>query len=256
MRKKKKFKAKKPLLFRMFKNTILKIFIKKPKFIYLGDKIEDGSIIVSNHVGTAVPLKLECYFKQPFRFWGAHQMNQNLFKVYGYQSKVYYHQKKHWNLFAARMFCLIAAPLTWCFYRGLRLISTYTDTRFRRTLEESIDTIKHGQSVVIFPEDSSNGYLDEVQSFYSGFVMLARILYKQGIDASIHAMYYNKYEKTFVIDKAIKYSEFVNSGLSQDEIAKKLCDRTNEIAGFISGKEETTTGEAMDEDVEIATQEN
>lgn len=230
--KKKKFKAKRPLLFRGFK-YILKLFIKKPKFVYIGEKVEDGSLIVSNHVGTAVPLKLECYFKQPFRFWGAYQMNGNIFKVYGYLSKVYYHQKKHWNLFLARLFCIIAAPLTWCFYRGLRLISTYPDVRLRRTLEESMETIKHNQSVVIFPEDSSNGYLDELTTFFSGFVMLAKMLYKRGIDIPIHAMYYNKYTKTFIIDNPIKYSELINSGLTQDEIARKLCDRANELPKLI-----------------------
>ena len=128
--------------------TFMKLFIKKPQFKYLGDKIEDGSLILSNHVGTSAPLALELYLKQPIRFWGAWQMNGNLFQLYGYQSKIFYHEKKHWNLFLARLFCIIASPLTWIFYRGLRLIPTYKDSRLRKTRARSIDAIKNKESEV------------------------------------------------------------------------------------------------------------
>ena len=44
--------------------------------------------------------------------------------MYKYQTRVYYHEKKHWNLHLARLFCLLASPLTNLFYKGLNLIST------------------------------------------------------------------------------------------------------------------------------------
>ena len=95
---------------------VMKIRYKKPKFIYLGQEISNGSIILSNHEGTDAPMSFEIYGNKPIRFWGSHEMNSGLIKMYKYQSKVYYHEKKHWNLFAARMFCLIASPLTNLFY--------------------------------------------------------------------------------------------------------------------------------------------
>jgi hypothetical protein len=208
----------------------MKIFIKKPQFKYIGERIEDGSLILSNHVGTSAPLALELYLKQPIRFWGAWQMNGNLFQVYGYQTKTYYHEKKHWNLFLARLFCIIASPLTWIFYRGLRLIPTYKDSRLRKTLSKSIDAIKNKESVVIFPEDSAKGYLDKLEGFFAGFVLLAKMCMKEGIDLPIHLAYYKKKEKVYVIDKKIMFSELVGSGLSQEQIAEKLCNRVNELA--------------------------
>ena len=39
--------------------------------------------------------------------------------------------------FLARLFCLLASPLTFLFYKGLNLISTYKDSRLKITLEES-----------------------------------------------------------------------------------------------------------------------
>jgi hypothetical protein len=208
----------------------MKLFIKKPQYKYVGDKIEDGSLILSNHVGTSAPLALELYLKQPVRFWGAWQMNGNLFQVYGYQTKTYYHEKKHWNLFLARLFCIIASPLTWIFYRGLRLIPTYKDSRLRKTLSMSIEAIKNKENVVIFPEDSAKGYLDKLEGFFAGFVLLAKMCLKEGIDLPIHLAYYKKKDKVYVVDKKILFSELVNMGLSQEQIAEKLCNRVNELA--------------------------
>ena len=211
--------------------------IKKTQFKYVGEKVEDGSLILSNHVGTSAPLALELYFKQPIRFWGAWQMNSNLFHVYGYLSKTYYHEKKHWNLFGARLFCIIAAPLTWIFYRGLRLIPTYKDSRLRKTISKSIDAIKNKETVVIFPEDSSKGYLDKLEGFFAGFVLLAKMCLKEGIDLPIHLAYYKKKDKVYVIDKKLMFSELVNSGLTQEQITEKLCNRVNELSELTFDKE-------------------
>lgn len=236
MKKDKTKKRNRSLIFRGF-TAFMKLFIKKPEFKYVGDKIEDGSLILSNHVGTSAPLALELYLKQPVRFWGAWQMNGNLFQVYGYQSKIYYHEKKHWNLFLARLFCIIASPLTWLFYRGLRLIPTYKDSRLRKTLSMSVDAIKNKENVVIFPENSAKGYLDKLEGFFAGFVLLAKLCMKEGIDLSIHLAYYKKSEKVYVIDKKIMFSELINSRLTQDEIAEKLCNRVNELADLATNNE-------------------
>ncbi|MBQ8761753.1 MAG: 1-acyl-sn-glycerol-3-phosphate acyltransferase, partial [Clostridia bacterium] len=195
----------------------------------LGEEIKDGSIVLSNHVGKTAPLKLECYLKKPFRFWGAHEMNEGFKALYKYQSEVFYHQKQHWNLTKARIFCCVAAPLTYMFYSGLNLISTYKDVRFRKTIDESVETLEKNQTVIIFPEDSSEGYLDELKSFYSGFVVLANTCYKKGMDLPIYVMYYRKKEKTFVVDKPILYSELIKEGVDKDKIAEKLCNRANEL---------------------------
>ena len=72
----------------------------------------------------------------------------------------------------------IASPLTNLFYKGLNLISIYHDGRLRKTIEESITAIKdNGENIVIFPEDSGEGYSDELKGFYAGFVLLQYVIY-------------------------------------------------------------------------------
>lgn len=127
--------------------------------------------------GTDVPMALEIYADFPVRMWGTAEMNSGLKKLYKYQTRIYYHEKKHWNLRLARVFCLLASPLTNLFYKGLNLISTYQDARFKTTIKESVDAIiNKKENLVIFPEKSREGYVSEMKEFYAGFVILAQRL--------------------------------------------------------------------------------
>ena len=156
-------------------------------------------------------------------------MNSGLKKMYAYQSKVFYHEKRHWNLFLARMFCLIASPLTNMFYKGLNLISTYQDARLRITLKESVDALNKGHNLVIYPEISDKGYLKELEGFHEGFDVLFDYCLKNNIDAPVFVSYYQVENKTYVFDKPIKISELKNMNLSRKELADYLCNRCNEL---------------------------
>ncbi len=214
--------------FRILKK-LMKSRYKEPAFIYLGEKITTGGLILSNHEGTDAPMSFEIYHDAPIRMWGAGEMNSGLIKLYKYQTRVYYHEKKHWNIHLARLFCLIASPLTHLFYSGLNLISTWHDARFAKTLRESIDAIKEGYNIVVYPENSAKGYLAELEGFHEGFVMLADVCRRRGIDLPIYVTYFRKSDLVYIIDKPIMYSELTKNGASRDEIAKRLCERCNEL---------------------------
>ena len=223
------------LWFKAFKKLLVGRY-KEPRFLYLGEKFRAGSIIVSNHEGTDAPLSLELYCDQPLRMWGAAEMNSGLISMYRYQTRVYYHEKKHWNIWLARLFCLLACPLTNLFYKGLNLISTYRDVRFRRTLRESLAAMEQGESIVVFPEDSKNGYLPQLEGFFEGFVMLAEVAYRRGIDTPIYVTYFKKKELVYVIDAPVMYSALVAGGATRTEIATRLLNRCNQL-----GRLETAT---------------
>lgn len=214
--------------FRLLKQ-IMKVRYSRPAFIYLGEQFSSGAIILSNHEGTDAPMSLEIYNPAPIRMWGAHEMNSGLVKMYKYQTQVYYHEKKGWNLHLARLFCLIATPLTNLFYKGLNLISTYRDSRLRKTIRESISAIEEGQNIVIYPEDSTNGYLEQLEGFHAGFVLLCESLKKKGIDVPIFVTYFKKNDKVYVVDKPILYSQLSAECATKEEIAGKLVARCNEL---------------------------
>ena len=202
----------------------------KPTFRYIDcEGFVKAGILLSNHEGTDAPMSLEIYGDVPIRMWGAHEMNSGLIKMYKYQTRVYYHEKKHWNLHLARLFCLLASPLTNLFYKGLNLISTYRDGRFLKTLRESVATIKAGQTVVIYPEVSDNGYLPQLEGFHEGFAMLGELCARNGIDVPVQVAYFNKATHTYIVDKPTYWSELKKTCSDRAEIAKKLLARCNEI---------------------------
>ena len=174
-------------------------------------------------------MSLEIYGDTPVRMWGSYEMNSGLIKLYKYQTRIYYHEKKHWNLHLARLFCLIASPLTWLFYSGFDLISIYRGTGLVKTLRESVKAIENGDNVVIFPEDSTNGYLSELEGFHGGFVLLAELCHRKGIDVPIYVSYFRKSDLTYIFDAPIMYSELLSKYGTREEIAKYLCARCNEI---------------------------
>lgn len=241
--KKKKFRQKRKLWFRGMKR-FLRLFYKKPEFIYLGEKPSHGAIILSNHEGSKSPVTMEIHAEFPIRMWGVWEMNSGFKQLYKYQTRTYYHQKHGWNLHLARLFCLLASPLTNLFYRGLRLISSYNDARFFKTVTESIKVIKEDkENIVIFPEDSSEGYFKELKSFYPGFIVLAQSLYKDGIDVPIYVAYFKPKEKKFIFDAPILYSELKSICGTKEEMANYLLKRCNALGNMKEGEGETLPGQ-------------
>lgn len=203
---------------------------KAPQFIFLdGKEFENGSLILSNHEGTDAPMSLEMYLDKPMRMWGAHEMNSGLIKMYKYQTRVYYHEKKHWNLHLARLFCLLASPLTNLFYKGFNLISTYRDARFIKTMRESLEAVKNGESIVVYPEDSAKGYLAQLEGFFAGFAVFAEHALKRGVDLPIVVSYFRKEQKIFVFDKPIKYSNLIAEYGNKEKVIEYLLNRCNEL---------------------------
>ena len=230
-------KKRRKLWFKCLKG-IMRIRYKRPAFVYLdGKPFQNGSLILSNHEGTDAPMSLEIYNPCPTRMWGAHEMNSGLKKMYQYQTKVYYHEKKHWKLGSARAFCLIASPLTNLFYKGLNLISTYQDARLVKTIKESIEAIKKGQCVVIYPEDSTNGYLEKLEGFHPGFLLLAVSCMKRGIDLPIYVTYFRKKDKVFVVDKPVLYSTLCEKFKTREAISAHLLARCNALGQMPFDKE-------------------
>ena len=226
---KKKFRQDRKLWFRAFKQLI-KLRYKRPDFVYLGEKPENGSIILSNHLGAASPLNLEVYADFPVRMWGTYEMNSGFSKLYKYQTRVYYNQKRHWNLHLARLFCLIASPLTYLFYKGLNLISTYPDSRLLKSIKESVNAVcEKGENIVIYPENSDNGYFKVLDRFHAGFVLLAEALKKLGKDVKIFVAYFRKKERKFIFDKPVLFSELKAKFTDRSEMADYLLQRCNAL---------------------------
>ncbi len=217
-----------------FVKSIVRIFIKKPNIINLNEEeIEAGSIIISNHVGALGPVKHELYLDVPFHFWGTYKMNSGLKQRYKYLSYEYYHLKHKNSLRKAKIKAFFLTPLMGMFYRGMGLILTYPDMRLKETIKTSINFLKNGKSILIFPEDSVDGYFDDVRHYFPGFLILAKeYVRKEKKDIKIYNLLFDKHSNTIVIDKYINYLEYPdrnNYRLQAENLLKRAMELKNEI---------------------------
>ena len=89
--------------------------------------------------------------------------------------------------------------------------------------------LKEGQNVVIFPEDATKGYLAELEGFFQGFVMLAEVCHRRGMDVPIFVTYFKKKDLVYMVDAPVMYSELIKDGATREQIAQRLLDRCNEL---------------------------
>ena len=208
---------------------ILKIFKRKPKFVFLGEGFSEQAIYLSNHVAAQGPLTYELYFPKAFRFWGIHSMTEGFREKYKYLSTTYFQGKKHFPAFIAKFISIFATPVMAVFYWGINLLPTYQDARLAKTINKSLEILKNNQAIIIFPENSSDGYHDILKEYFAGFYLLAKKAFERGMDLPIYNMYYQNKNRRVIVDNPIRYSELLAMNLTKDEIAEMFRVRANEL---------------------------
>ena len=209
---------------------LVKILYHRPKMVFLGDEFNDGPFLfIVNHCGTKTPPKIECYFPRDFYMWGTYEMTLGLKSVHHYLVHTFYHQKKKWPLLFAAIVGTIFAPFANMFYQGMRIIPTYRDSRFMLAIKNSINVIKKGKAIIIYPEDSTYGYKDEIEDFFSGYLTFCRLALRRGFDLPIYVGYYNRKKNRMIVDKAILYSDLLKQYNNDNEISEALRKRMNEL---------------------------
>ena len=211
-----------PFKFAWFINRII---IRKPKIKFLFDNKDfpdEPVMVLANHVGKKVPVKFEQHYPRDFMMWGTYEMTEGFKAVHKYLRTTYYHEKKHFPKWFAWFVATLAAPFANMFYVGMRIIPTYPDARLMNTMRLSTKVFESGKDIVIYPEDSTHGYDDEIKRFFPGFVTLLDFLYNKGHDVPVYVTYYNRKDNTFYINYAIKYSELKKKYSSNEEIAEQM----------------------------------
>ena len=206
----KKFKVKKKFgPFDRFLRRLCWIVKKKPQIINLNEEaLPKQCMMIGNHNGAGGPFTLRTFMKENFMSWGAHQMTEGFFSRRRYLYYIFYRQKLGYGKIRSWLFSLgfgIFSPLP---YRAAGTIPIYYDARLRRTFEYSVQCIEQDVPVMIYPEDSNDGYKDVIEKFLPGFLQLSKIYYKKhGVDLPIYTVHYNRDPKKIVIGKPLCYRE-------------------------------------------------
>ena len=147
---------------------------------------------------------------------------------WNYLYHVFYRQKLHWGKFRAFIVATLFAIISKWLYNSVGLIGTYQDARFFGSLKNSVSVLNENLSIVIYPEDSSEGYFDRAQSFHKGFIQLAKLFKRrEGEDLPVYSVYYDKRKNTFFVDKPLYINKMLEEGMTEDEISALFVEKNN-----------------------------
>lgn len=208
---------------------ILRLFIRVKVENRVGE-LPDKAIIIGNHSAKSGPIAYELYYPKFNVTWGAHEMLGNYKSRYLYLRNIFYIQKQGRGKVYATLKSAFEAIFSKMFYKGIKVLPTYTDMRFLYTVRNSTAVLDDGASLLIFPEDSNDGYRDELVAAYPGFVMLAEQYFiKTAEDLPIIPVYFHKASKKIIIDTPETVEELKKQGLSRTEIVNHFMERINKL---------------------------
>ena len=209
---------------------VLRGIFKRPEIVSLSGELPRRALFVANHAAMFGPVIYNLYMPTSIAPWGAYPMTEGYKSRYNYLRNVYFIQKRHKSKFAATCLASFEAALSIYFYRGLRVIPSYNDNRFIKTIRISYEMLENDISVMVFPEDSDEGYHEVLTDFYAGFVELAKYYrMKKGEDLPIYPVYYHDKKKILVIGMPSKLTEYTDRGMNRKEIATNFCQQVNDL---------------------------
>ena len=235
---KKKLKVNKPFkvpsrkhrVFRIVKRVLRK-FVGKYEIINEAGDIPEKCLLVGNHAGKSGPLHYELYLPVYHAKWGAHEMLGGYVSRFKYLKNVLYMQKLALKKGKATRKALFEAIFSKRIYRGMKIMSTYPDARIMHTIKDSITALDSNMALMIYPEDSTNGYDDTPKKFLPGFSFIAERYYKlRGEDLPVYSVYMSIAKKKIIIGSTPTYiNELKSEGMSREEIAEKLRTSVNDL---------------------------
>lgn len=210
---------------------LVKLFKRKPKIFNLNtEPFKEPCIIISNHSGASGPLTMALYYPQFFIPWGTHAMTGRYKARWNYLYHVFYQQKLGYRKFRSFILATSFGIVSKMLYNGMQLIPTYEDLRFKDTINLSVAHLNNGSNILVFPEDSNNGYHENLLSYHSGFVFLWQEYFKRTeIDLPIYPVYYHKRKGAMVIGPKTYITPLIADGLSRDQIAEFFKNLTNDL---------------------------
>jgi len=188
---------------------IIKTFRTTPKLIIKTNSLPKSAIFIANHSGAAGPLTLSIYFPKYLVPWGAYPMTGHYFMRWKYLYFTFYRQKLGYNKFRSIFLATLFGLVSKIIYNGVKLIPTYPDARLKTTIKKSIEHLDVNNSLIIFPEDSNDGYKTEIEAFHSGFVFLAKKYYQEKQShIPIIPIFYQKESQEIRVGKSYTLADF------------------------------------------------
>lgn len=201
--KKNKNKKKKPLL--RFLESIVRLFYKKREFVGTENFPDEACIFIGNHSQAHAPLTCELYFPLKKRIWCVGQLMEYK-EIPNHAYNDFWGGKPKWCRWFYKLLAYLITPLAHYIFTNTDTLPVYRDMRIVKTFKKTVETLKEGENVVIFPE-SHVKYNEIVNEFHDRFIDCAKLYYANTKKRVAFVPMYNAPElKTVIFGKPIYYS--------------------------------------------------
>lgn len=210
---------------------IAKVIFPKRKMVYevLPDS-EETSIYCCNHSGAIGPTNMTLWFDRPQRTWIiSYIFDKEVSTNFVFHDFLYARGRK------CKWFWRGLAAVTAFFVRPMlemqNAIKVYkASARARETFDDTVNALKEGNNVVIFPE-SPTKFSEYINDFYDGFAQVGKYYYDAtGKCLKFYPTYVGAHLKTINVGKPIVYDPTKSPKENRQEIANYLRDSIDTIA--------------------------
>lgn len=207
------------------------VWLFSPKYRIEGrDKLPEGAcVIVGNHSHMYGPIAAELYTPGKHMTWCAGQMMQ-WEEAASYAYTDFWSDKPRGIRWFYKLLSHLIVPLSVLIFNNAHTIPVYHDTRLIKTYRDSIDALRAGAKVVIFPE-SLQEHNQIVHAFQDKFVDLARFYYKKtGTALQFVPLYLAPSLKTVFYGEPISFHPEAPIAEERKRICAELADSITELA--------------------------
>ena len=169
-------RARDPLLFRLICRTVRLV---SPKYTLSGTENfpPEPCVIVGNHCQMYGPIAAELYMPRPRYTWCiGEMMNRKEVPAYAFQD--FWSMKPRRRQWFYRLLSHLIAPLCEYVFTHARTIPVRHDARVMTTFRQSVERLKEGADIVIFPE-RNQPYNTILCRFQEHFADLARLYWRK-----------------------------------------------------------------------------
>ena len=220
-----------PLLYRLL-YRVIRFFSPKYKLSGTENLPPEPCIIVGNHCQMYGPIAAEMYMPRAHYIWCiGEMMNRKEVPAYAFQD--FWSMKPRRIRWLYRLLSHLIAPLAEYIFTHAHTIPVYRDARVMTTFRQSVDRLKEGADVVLFPEKNEpyNGILWEFQEHFAD---LARLYYRRtGTAVCFVPMYTAPRLSSIHFGEPVRYNPEADAAEERLRICRAMQESISDLASAL-----------------------
>ncbi len=202
----------------------VKLFLPKQKTVWHGEKPSKPAVFVCNHARTFGPLAMMSRFElyKQSRPWVIGEIC-NAREIPAYARKDFWCKEGKWytSLYyktVPYVACAIVPPIM----KWIGAIPVYHDSRVRKTISRSVEYLKRGDNIILFPEKPEE-FGKYSEDFMTGFVLMARQFEKKtGEKLDMYPVWLDKKSRQINVGTPVQSDKDLNAKEDAKIVADKL----------------------------------